>query len=286
MDSHVWRTIYQMIVAVDRSIPRCGRKPSYKDALIVGMYVWSVGHDRPLCWACSREHYSSCFRPRELPSVSQFCRRIKTARCQRILQGVQDRLAQRGTGSGLSFLDGRALVVGAHSKDRQARRGRVSGGFARGYKLHAWATEEGRIPLWSVTPLNVSEKRVAKELVSHGTLSRLVLADTGYDSGPLYDTVAEHGMLLLTPMIKKNAGQGHRRQSHHRLAAARAWDGIAGYVYRQRLSIERFFGHQASLGGGLGPLPAWVRTLERVRRWVGVKLIIYNARIDLRRAAG
>ena len=219
MDSHVWRIIYQMIVAADRSIPKMGRKPTYSDVLIVGMYVWAVGHDRPLCWACERQHYSSCFRPRKLPSVSQFCRRIKMARCQRILHGVHDRLAQSGVTSGLSFFDGRALVVGAHSKDHEARRGRVSGGFARGYKLHAWATEEGQIPVWSVTSLNVSEKRVAKELVAHGSLGDLVLADGGYDSGPLYDKVAEQGMQLLTPMIKKNAGQGHRPHSPNRSAA-------------------------------------------------------------------
>lgn len=284
MDSHVWRTIYQMILAADRSIPRFGRKPSYSDALIVGMYVWSVGHDRPLCWACQRKHYTSCFRPRKLPSVSQFCRRIKTSRCQRILQCVQDCLAQPSVRSEVSFLDGRALVVGAHSKDREARRGHAPGGFARGYRLHAWATEDGRIPVWSVTSLNVSEKRVAKEMLGFASLSGLVLADAGYDSGSLYDKVAERGMQLLTPMIRKNAGQGHRRQSHARLAAARAWHGIAGYVYRQRLSAEQFFGHQTTFGGGLGPLPAWVRTLERVRRWVGVKLIIYHARRALRKA--
>ena len=286
MDSHVWRTVYQMIVAEDRSIPHVGRKPKYTDVLIVGMYVWSVGHDRPLCWACRRANYSSCFRPRKLPSVSQFCRRIKTSRCQQILQGVHDRLAQPNVVSELSFLDGRALVVGPNTKDREAHRGRVSGGFARGYKLHAWATEDGRIPLWSVMPLNVNEKRVAKELIVHGNLSGLVLADMGYDGAPLYDAVAERGMQLLTPMIKKNPGKGHRRQSPCRLAAARAWDGIAGYVYRERISVERFFGHQATYGGGLGPLPGWVRTLERVRRWVGAKLIIYHARLHLRRAAG
>lgn len=286
MDSHVWRTVYQMIVAEDRSIPRLGRKPKYTDVLIVGMYLWSVGHDRPLCWACRRENYSSCFRPRKLPSVSQFCRRIKTLRCQQILQGVHDRLAQPGVVSKLSFFDGRALVVGPHTKDREAHRGRVSGGFARGYKLHAWATEDGRIPVWSVMPLNVNEKRVAKELIVHGNLSGLVLADMGYDGGPLYDAVAERGMQLLTPMIKKNPGKGHRRQSPWRLAAAWSWDGIAGYVYRERISVERFFGHQATYGGGLGPLPGWVRTLERVRRWVGAKLIIYHARLYLRRAAG
>ena len=70
------------------------------------------------------------------------------------------------------------------------------------------------------------------------------------------------------PMIKKNAGKDHCRRSPWRLAAAWAWDGIAGYVYRERFSVERFFGHQATCGGGLGPLPAWVSD-TRTRSLVG-----------------
>ena len=107
MDSHVWRTVCQMIKVVDRSISRSGRKPTYTDALIVSLHLWSVGHDRPLCWACRREHYTSCFRPRELPSVSQFCRRIQTSRCDRILQEVYNRLAETGLATGVSYLDAR-----------------------------------------------------------------------------------------------------------------------------------------------------------------------------------
>jgi len=210
---------------------------------------------------------------------------MQTERIRLILQGVHDQLSASDRGSILSFMDGRALRVGPHTKDRDAGRGKVGGGFARGYRLHAWATKNGRIPVWSVTPLNVNEKRVASELVRCARLSGLVLADAGYDSGRLYDLFAEAGMHLLTPMQRKNAGRGHRRQSPARLAAIRAWEGIAGYVYTERLAVERFFGHQASYGGGLGPLPGWVRTLPRVRRWVGAKLILYHARLHVRKAA-
>lgn len=286
MDSHEWRIVYQKIREVDRQVERHGRQPVYPDRLIVAMYLWSVGHDRPLCWACERSHYSSLFRPRRLPSVSQFCRRIKTARCQEILQGVHDALSERDTTSPLSFLDGRAFTVGPHSKDREATTGWAAGRFDRGYRLHAWASEDGRIPIWSVMPLNVSERTVAKELVKHGRVASMVLADAGYDSSSVYDLFAEHGLFLLTKMQCRNAGKGHRRQSPSRLAAAHAWQGIAGYVHRERDNIERFFGGQATMGGGLGPLPGWVRRLDRVRRWIGAKLILYHARLMVRRAAG
>jgi hypothetical protein len=34
-----------------------------------------------------------------------------------------------------------------------------------------------------------------------------------------------------------------------------------------------------SFAGGLGPLPAWVRRLRRVRLWAWAKLLINGARI-------
>jgi hypothetical protein len=284
MDSHVWRVVYQAIGRADKVVPRFGRRPQYSDVLIVAIYLWSVAPDRPLCWACDRDHYGGCFRPRKLPSVSQFCRRIQTERCRVLLEHVHAMLARVDEVADLSFLDGRALRVGSHSKDEDAQRGRAGGSFARGYRLHAWATGDGRIPLWSVTPLNVNEKRVAAELVQFGRLSELVLADAGYDSGPLYDAFAERGMYLLTPMFRPNPGGGHH-PSAARLAAAEAWQGVAGYVYRQRTAIERFFGQQGTTGGGLGSLPGWVRTLGRVRRWVGAKLILYHARLLVRQSA-
>ena len=284
MDSHIWRLAYQTIREVDRSLPRSGRRKQYSDVLIVAMYLWSVWHDRPMCWACDRSNYGTLFRPRKLPSVSQFCRRIQSARCEAILQATHERLARSDVQTDVEFIDGRPLPVGACSKDPQARPGRVYGGFARGYKLHAIITSDGRASVWSVMPLNVSEKTVAEELIHRVAPKDLLLGDGNYDSQRLYDCVASYGGCLLTPH-RKGAGQGHHRQSVHRLAAIAAWQGIAGYVYRERSAIERVFGQQSSFGGGLGPLPAWVRGFPRVRRWVGAKLIIYHARLAIRRAA-
>ena len=286
MDSHTWSVVYRAIRKADRGVQRFGRHPQYSDVLIVAMYLWSVEHHRPLRWACERSNYGGCFRPRRLPSVSQFCRRIKSDRCDAILQRVHDILSQREKTTPVSFIDGRAFTVGPHTKDRQATTGWARGRFDRGYRLHAWASEDARIPLWRVTPLNVSEKAVAKELLHHGTVGSLALADAGYDSSALYDAFRGHGVCLLTKMQRKNAGKGHRRQSSARLAAARAWRGVAGYVHKHRDQVERYFGHQAVTGGGLGPLPGWVRTLERVRRWIGGKLIFYHARLIVRPQAG
>ncbi len=286
MDCHGWRVVYAMIRSVDRAIPRTGRKKRYSDVLIVAMFLWAVEHDRPLCWACRRSSYASGFRPRRLPSVSQFSRRIRSPRCQWMLETVEERLGVVDLATPISMVDGRPLVVGACSKDRDARPGRVYGGFARGYKLHALVSQDARVRAWEVTSLNVSEKRVAMRLVPKVTLGDWLLGDGNYDKGSLYDLVAEQGCQLLTP-LPRNAGRGHRRKSPARLRAAELWcSGVARPIHRQRGGVERCFGNQSSFGGGLAPLPAWVRTLPRVRNWVVGKLIIYHARLQIRRAAG
>ena len=285
MDSQGWRMVYPIVVAESRVLFgwRRGRY-QYGDALIVGMLLWAVWHDRPAAWACDRRHYGGVFRPRRLPSASQFSRRLRSERTAQLLTAVFRRLAETDRATPVCCLDAKPLVVGPCSKDRDARAGRVYGGFARGYKLHAITTEDRRFLCWSVEPLNVDERRVATELVDTVRPRCLLLTDGNYDSGALYDQVASWGGQLLAP-IPTNAGRGHRRQSAARLAVIEAWRGVAGYVYRDRICIEQTFGHLTSFGGGLGPLPAWVRTLPRVRRWVGCKLILYHARLRLRNKA-
>ena len=132
MDRELWAWV---LVAVQRAAAQVGwnggrRKPVYVNWLIVAMYLWSVAHDRPLSWACRRQSYNGLFRPRRLPSVSQFTRRIKSDDCQRILQLAHDRFAQRGVTTESISIDGKALPVSPVSKDRDARRG-AAGSAAR-----------------------------------------------------------------------------------------------------------------------------------------------------------
>ena len=132
-------------------------------------------------------------------------------------------------------------------------------------------------------PLNVNEKPVAAELFRYGITDGLVLGDGEYDWRALYDQVNADGGQFLAP-LPRNAGKGHVHQSPARNRAIEAWRGIAGYVYRSRGTVERVFAHLSAFGGGLAGLPPWVRTLPRVRRWVGAKLIIYHARWNVRKA--
>ncbi len=285
MNRDQWRIVLKAIKHSDRKLGKAKRM-RYPCWLIVAMYLWSVAHDRPLSWACRREHYVGGFQPRRLPSVSQFTRRIKTPRCQRILQDVHDALSRRDRATAISFFDGKPLPVGGASRDPDARRGRCVGGFAKGYKLHAWVTEDGRMPVWTVCGLNRHEAVVAEKMFSDAprlSSRALVLADRNYDARRVYDAVALQGGGLLVPhgIIAVDRSSLHHMGPHRREARVLWRDHriMGQYVYRQRVRVEGVFSAMCSFGGGLGPLPAWVRRIDRVRRWVGAKIILYHARL-------
>lgn len=284
MSSHVWRLVYRSLRRVNRRIPKEGRLCRYDDMIIVGMFLWATFHDRPLCWAADRSNYSSLFRPRKLPSRSQFGRRIRTTRCQKLIDALNRELSMLEGIPNLFVMDSRPLRLGSYSRDPDARRGRAGGGFAKGYRLHALATKQGQIVAWRLAPMDRNDRSVARELIEEACPQGIVLADGNYDSGTLYDLVQEHGAQLLTP-LPANAGRGHRRQSPARLSAVRMWKNGVETLYRERIEIERIFSRQSSFGGGLAPLPAWVRRRVRVWRWVAAKLILYHARLALRREA-
>jgi Transposase DDE domain len=288
MDRELWTLL---LSAIRRAAKRVGwhggrRLPLYPNWLIVAMYIWTVWHDRPLCWACQRDSYSGLFRPRKLPSVSQFTRRVKSEDCQQILQMVHDRFAQRGLCCDTGYIDGKPLLVSPVNKDRQAKRGRISGGYAKGYKLHAMVNEHRRIVVWSVTGLNADEKTVAREgllrCLPPMTDTSLILADSHYDSTPLHrDTIEPLGLCLLHPLSGQHfVGEaGHHPSTWRHMAKSRQelvqlWEqqpDMMRFMLKFRNEIERAFGVLCCTAGGLGTaLPSWVRTLARVRRWVGV----------------
>jgi len=298
MDRELWTSV---LIAIRRAATEVGwhggrRRPVYANWLIVAMYVWSVWHDRPLSWACRRSSYGAMFRPRKLPSVSQFTRRIKSHDCQRILQLVHDQFAQRGMMTDAVYIDGKPLVVSAVSKDRDARSGKISGAFARGYKLHAAVNAKRRIVVWSVMGLNEDEKTVARQVLLPQlpplTPDGLVLADSNYDSAPLHQEVSEPlGVWLVHPLRGQRRAVGAHRASKlrqmppSRRELVRLWEQhpeLMRFTYKSRQEIERVFGVLTCTAGGLANLPAWVRGLDRVRRWVGVKIIFYNARLVAR----
>jgi Transposase DDE domain len=305
MDHELWANVVASVERALRAIPRFGRRPFYADRLILLMQFWIVWHDRCLSWACDRTHYGTLFRPRHLPSISRFSRRVKSDRIQLLLQWVHDDLAVRGTACPfdlLSYVDGKALLVSPVSKDPDARSGKTSGTFAKGYKLHAMINEQRRVIVWCLTPLNTDEKVIATELINHVPLSfsqtdapqdialhaPLTLGDKNYDSANLHRAYAQHGRHLLTPLrgtklVGPNGrskdtlnGMGPRRREV--IGVWDQWPELVKFVMKSRNNAEGTFS-VLSLACGLNGLPGFVRRLPRVRRWVGCKLILYHARM-------
>jgi Transposase DDE domain len=287
MDRESWRKVLDAVKRAARSVEPTVRCPLFGDWLIVAMYFWTCVHDRPQCWACDREHYGRLFRPRKLPSVSQFNRRVKTASVKMILQRVHNDLAKLRLAMPVSFADGKPLLVSPVSKDPDARCGHVTGGFGKGYKLHAIVTEDKRIVVWSVTALNVHETHVARMLCGYlppQLPNSLMLADGNYDDADFHKSVEATGSRLLVPLRGMAEHpvtlrqMGAARREH--IKTTREQPDLVNYMLNWRTQIERVFSALTCYGGGLGPLPSWVRRLERVARWVGCKIAMYHARLQ------
>jgi hypothetical protein len=207
-------------------------------------------------------------------------RRIDGVAVGLLWRAVEERLRKAGGPLPLlAFLDGKPLAVGGCTKDPDARYGHGAGVMANGYKLHAiWA--RAVLPeAWEATPMNRDEGQVARRLLPQLHGGGYLLADGKYDVNALFDEAWQRGYQLLTPPPK--APPGRRRQSPQRLRSIEAMTRSTWgeQLYRRRIGIEAAFGNATTFGGGLGPLPAWVRGLERVRTWVWAKLLINAARV-------
>ena len=284
MSSQGWQRLYQIIKQEARRLPRPKRRFVYSDALIAGMFFWAVWHDRPQCWAARRTSYNGLFRPRQLPSNSEFNRRVRSARFAQLLTRIFAASQPAPPPHATLVLDARPLPVGACSKDVATTPGRVYCGFARGYRLHALVDSQGYVKAFRLTAMNVGEPDVAMALLSEAPTGSTVLTDGVNDAARLYEVAEAHGVRFRA-RPRKNAGRGHRPQHAARLQGIADWHANAAQYERLRGMVERVFGWQSSFGGGLGPLPAWVRTPARTTRWVTAKLVLYHVRRTLRTAA-
>ena len=283
MERQLWPLLYHEARAVGERVRQ--KDVSHPPWAIAVVLLWAALHDRPVSWACHPDHWATTLRPHRLPSAATVSRRTRRGGFAVFLNALSERL--RGTGlPGLVLaVDGKPLVVGGCSHDPDARYGRGAGQFARGYKLHAVWGRRAMPEAWEVIALNEHEVSVGERLAGQLAGGGYVVADGNYDAGRLFDRLAERGYQLVAAQRKDNPGGGHRRLSAARRRGIELWQSAFGQaVYRCRVGIERAFGNATTFAGGLGPLPAWVRRLGRVRRWVWAKLVINAARIRSRTA--
>jgi hypothetical protein len=278
MDQQQWAVLRDVAGSVTRSFGKLPRAV-FSDQLIVLLFFWAVLHDRPMTWSLKRCHYNRMFRPRKLPSISQLNRRIASDRFQHILQRIHERLVGDVRFKGL-IIDGKPLCVSPVSGDRDARVGHISGGFGKGYKLHAVTSSDGKIPVFCVLSLNVHEMAVARHMLTclPDLTGVLVMADGNYDSHVLHKDVSVRGAWLITnPRGNAEHPVTLRQMGPARRLLLKLWKKspeLMQAMYHHRDAVERRFGNLSNL---LGPLPNFVRGLARVRRWAGAKICLYHA---------
>ena len=308
MERERWSELSAAVSAVDAGWKDPGRY-KHRTAVIVRVHLWAASHDRPVSWACEAENWDGRGRPEALPDQSTMSRRTRGKhgrRFEAFLDAVAGRM-NRGplassdprVGAGgpgamrlVKYMDGKALAVAAHSKDRDARWGRGSGQKSNGYKLHLLRSDRPMPEAWAVTPLDVDERVVARRMIKR-LAERVgreggggyILRDGMYDASDLHDRAAAANHLLLGPRRKPGTGLGHCYQSPGRLRCIDTIEppakvnGFGEDLYRRRLQVERDLGNMAGFGGGLQNPPPWVRRIWRVRLWVYAKLLINAARI-------
>ena len=132
---------------------------------------------------------------------------------------------QRGTCTGISFIDSTSLAVCHPARIQQhrvfrvdARRGKTSVGWFYGFKLHLVVNDRGELLAFCLTPGNTDDRRPVSRLVRR--LFGRLFGDKGYISAPL----AEH------------LWSSSRTTSHHQTAQEHAQPALR--VLRPALAAQ------------------------------------------------
>lgn len=278
MEGQLWKAIVMVLLQVRKRRKRA--KETFSDADIVRVYYWAVIHDRPISWACQAKNWPLHARRKALPSDTTMSRRQRDPHVIELLDALEKHIT-RPTGSGLYWMiDGKPLVIGSCSKDRQAGYGKAAASKAKGYKLHAIVAADGRLAAWRIAPMNKDERVMAKRLLKTAEIQGYVVGDANYDSNYLHEICVARGNRQFVTRRRYGPGGnvGHRAQSPGRLRSIALLENpcplFGKQLLQQRNAIERCFANATNWGGGLTHLPAWIRTHRRVRLWVQAKLAL------------
>jgi hypothetical protein len=308
MEAKLYRALYKLV----RSTPHAPRRPreQFADWRVVLIYLWSVLHDRRASWACQAQSWRGIEWDGPLISQSQLSRRLRTVGVlqlvERLHSAASDLLerhraeAQTQTQPAtpaatqaatqvvqpplVKQIDSKPLTVGAYSKDRAARRGRLADGqFAKGYRLHA-ITHGRHVRHWTLLPLNEHDSVAAPLLMPRLEGAGYVAADNAYDTNDCHALATAANHQLVAPARESN--RGVRDVKHNRAERLRALDmldsplqacgvtpAFGQELYNCRQRIESGFGGLTF--AGLGALPPWVRGPRRVALWCAGKILLH-----------
>ena len=293
MERELWKVLKASINTVESSFVDDPRF-THPTSEIVRVYLWAALHDRSMLWATKPKNWPVGSNQRKsgmLPDHSTMSRRTR-GKAAKHFQRFVDALAQVLSKNpdpqflDLKRIDGKPLLVAKHSKDKHATFGRGAGGIDRGYKLHVLWGSSILPEAFSITPLNVDERKMARRLVKKLAGSGYVTADGNYDANDLFHLTWLYGYQLISPRDTFGVGLSHRKHRPARLRSIelleRKMFGLGAFghaIYRQRKVVEQRFGNLTSGVGALTmSLPPFVRRMWRVINWVKLKLLIYAAR--------
>jgi len=288
MELELWAEMSQAICDVQSDF-KSNPRDKHPTARIVRVHVWATLHDRPTVWGCNRNNWTAKTCPTELPDQSTMSRRMRRADFEEFLQALQRRLNGKPQRHLRRIIDGKPLELPNHTRDPDAGWGRGVSRTSVGYKLHMIYSGNPMPDAFAITSLNVCEKQMAARMIKRVQDCGYLLADGHYDASWLYDVCNYHNHVLVSPRSKPGTGIGHHYQSPKRsrsiqlLEPPGGLDEFGPLLYRGRTGIERQFSQMSCFGGGLAPLPSWVRRIWRVRRWVWAKLLINAARVRIKR---
>lgn len=286
MEAKVYRALMKILNSIAH--PGRGARRQFNDRWIIMVYLWSVINDRPVCWACDEQNWEKGQLDCPLPSNATMSRRLRTVGVLQLLERLLMALTDALPTPLVKTVDSKPMVVGAYSKDRDAKRGRLSERqFARGYRLHALCHDR-IVRSWLIASMNQNDSVIGPEL-----MARLeggggyAIADNAYDTNDCHAqaSAADH-QLVAPPRFVNRHVRDARRNRPERL---RTLDLLASplercgepnrfgmTLYNLREQAESCFG-ELSLKG-LNYLPAWVRGPRRVALFTASKLILHAQR--------
>src|SRR5215813_9444844 len=146
MEHQLWKAIVALLATLGK--PRKRRVNDFTDHDIVEVYYWAVIQDRPQGWACRKQNWPIHLRRRPLPAAGTLSRRLKTPQVVALLDALERRVLAPKEPGLFWMIDGKPLVIGGCSTDKQAGYGRAANSKAKGYKIHALVDPAGAIASW------------------------------------------------------------------------------------------------------------------------------------------
>jgi len=286
MEAKVFRALWKIVFSLAH--PPRGARRQFNDRLIIMVYLWAVINDRPVCWACEAQNWEKGLLDFSLPSNATMSRRLRSLGVLQLLERLLMKLSDAVPTPLVKTIDSKPMLVGAYSKDRDAKRGRLAERqFARGYRLHALCHDR-TVRSWLIAPMNENDAKMGPKLMAQlEGGGGYAVADNAYDTNDCHAqaSAADHQLVAPARWVNRHV----RDVKYNRPERLRSLDllasplercgepnqfGIGLYNLRER--SESCFG-ELSLNG-LNYLPAWVRGPRRVALFTAAKLILHAFR--------